>query len=88
MKSLVEFLTEGKKLSQKRLEEIKGCLFNYIDANSDKHDRDPKKVMEWLQEDGIADFADEYDITNDELGSLLHDFGDIIHEWVDEFCKD
>lgn len=81
MKNLVEFLNES--ISKSKLEEIENNFYNWLDMNS-KDDWKAEDLRNFAH-DNIADFADENDLSDNELDELTHpknDKSESFDKWI------
>jgi len=89
MKHINEFITESIK--KDRLYEIQD---NFIEwANSLKDENNLNKFEEFKEYiyDNVADFADEYDLSDDELSELTHpanENSESFDKWIENFEED
>ena len=68
------------------LDSLRDFIDEHININNLNNFED---VMTWLQdENGLADFADEYGIPNNDLNILIHQYNDRIEDVVREFFDD
>lgn len=83
MKNLVEFLSES--ISKLNLEEIEDNFYNWLDMNCES-DWNAEDLRNFAY-DNIADFADEYDLTDNELDELTHPKNDkavSFDKWIED----
>ena len=72
------------------LEKYLDLVYDYIDEQLDVQDLNSfGEVMVWLQHDnGFIDFADRYDISDEDLDILVHEYNDKIEDIVRGFFND
>jgi len=83
MKSLVEYLNES--ISKSKLEKIEDNFYDWLDMNSESGWK--AEDLRNFVHDNIADFADEYNLTNNELGELTHpknDKAESFNKWIED----
>jgi len=87
MKNLVEFLNES--ISKSRAEDLEANFYDWLDMNSDD-DWTADDLKEFAY-DNVADFADDYGLSDKELDELTHPKNDKVpsfNNWIEFIIKE